>query len=97
MKQVNGIEFTADQIAELDALDKLPEDQIDTSDAPEVRDWSGAKRGLFYQGHSAMRIVQLDPDLAEWFDAHGKQQENLQKQVNRTLREYVDQQMRKVG
>jgi hypothetical protein len=27
----------------------LPDDAIDTTDAPEVLDWSGAKRGLFYR------------------------------------------------
>ena len=33
--------------AQLDALDKKPDSDIDFSDAPERLDWSGAKRGLF--------------------------------------------------
>ncbi len=33
--------------AELKVLAALPEGEIDLSDVPEVRDWSGAKRGLF--------------------------------------------------
>lgn len=37
------------QKAELSALEALPDDQIDTSDVPEVRDWSDAKRGLFHR------------------------------------------------
>lgn len=37
------------QKAELGALKALPDHQIDTSDVPEVRDWSDAKRGLFHQ------------------------------------------------
>jgi hypothetical protein len=41
--------LTAKQRAELAALDKLPDDRIDTRDIPEVRDWSGAKRGLFHR------------------------------------------------
>ena len=41
--------LTDKQKAELDALEGLPDDQIDTSDVPEVRDWSGAKRGLFFR------------------------------------------------
>ena len=36
----------AEQLAELRALAALPDDAIDTSDAPELLDWSGAKRGL---------------------------------------------------
>jgi hypothetical protein len=35
--------------AEIDVLAGLSEDKIDTEDLPEVRDWSGAKRGLFYR------------------------------------------------
>jgi hypothetical protein len=35
--------------AELKALASLPDEAIDTSDAPELSDWSGAKRGLFYR------------------------------------------------
>ena len=34
------------------ALDALPDDQIDTTDIPEVRDWSGAVRGLFHMSAS---------------------------------------------
>lgn len=36
--------------AELKALDNLPDSQIDTSDIPEVVDWTGAVRGRFYRG-----------------------------------------------
>ena len=32
----------------MDALASLPNDQIDTTDIPEIRDWSGAVRGLFH-------------------------------------------------
>ena len=39
--------LTDEQKAELSVLEALPDDQIDTSDIPEVRDWSDAKRGLF--------------------------------------------------
>ncbi len=29
------------------ALKALPDDQIDTTDAPEIPDWSDARRGVF--------------------------------------------------
>ena len=45
-------ELTQTQKDELAALDALPDDQIDTTDIPEVRDWSGAVRGLFHMSAS---------------------------------------------
>ena len=51
MKKVStkARELTDKQKAELSALEALPDDQIDTSDIPEVRDWSDARRGLFHR------------------------------------------------
>lgn len=34
---------------ELSRLAAMSDDEIDTSDIPEVRDWSGAERGRFYR------------------------------------------------
>ena len=43
------IELTPEQIAELEALAAMPDDEIDTSDIPEVINWSSYKvRGLFH-------------------------------------------------
>jgi uncharacterized protein (DUF4415 family) len=52
--------------AEIDVLAALPEDEIDTKDAPEVRDWSGAKRGLIKQ----QITLRLDANLGRycWMD-----------------------------
>ena len=49
MKKADSRSPTRTRKAELEALAALPEDEIDLSDIPEVRDWSGAKRGLFYR------------------------------------------------
>ena len=35
--------------ARIRALEALPEDQINTTDAPEILDWSDARRGVFYR------------------------------------------------
>jgi hypothetical protein len=43
----NG-DLTATQRLELALLANLPNEEIDTTDIPEVRDWTDAKRGLFY-------------------------------------------------
>lgn len=67
--------LTKQQIQQLEVLSQLPDDQIDTSDIPEVIDWSGAVRGKFYQGAGT---VLLDRDVA----AHFKDS----KSVNHALR-----------
>ena len=41
-------ELTREQLAEPERLAALPDGDIDMSDAPELGDWSGAKRGLLY-------------------------------------------------
>ena len=41
--------LTDEQWARLEALESLPEDQIDTSDIPENADWSKARRGMFHR------------------------------------------------
>lgn len=40
-------ELSPEQQREIAALAALPDDQIDTTDIPEVRDWSHGKRGVF--------------------------------------------------
>lgn len=45
----NITDLPTDVQAQIKALEALPDDQIDTSDAPEIPDWSDARRGLFYK------------------------------------------------
>ena len=49
MKKGASKQLRREQVAELKSLAALPDDAIDTSDAPELLDWSCAKRGLFYR------------------------------------------------
>ena len=49
-----------EQLAELEAL---PDSAIDTSDAPELLDWSGAKRGLFYRPVRQQLMLCLNADV----------------------------------
>ncbi|NCR42620.1 MAG: BrnA antitoxin family protein [Microcystis aeruginosa W13-11] len=77
--------------AEIDALAALPEDQINTDDIPEVSDWSGAKRGLFYRPIKQQITLRLDADLIDWFKNHHAPGEGYQTSINRALREYVAQ------
>ncbi len=65
------------------------DDAIDTSDAPELPDWSGAKRGLFYRPVKRQLTLRLDADVVAWFKSHTTSNEGYQTRINRALREYV--------
>lgn len=59
------------QLAEIEALKALPDEQIDTSDIPEIADWSKAVRGRFYRpdaGAAASRPIYLDPAVLEFLE-----------------------------
>lgn len=81
--------LTARQKAELAALAKLPEAQINTRDIPEVLDWSGARRGVFFRPVKKQLTLRIDADLIEWFKTHTPNGEGYQTRINSALREYV--------
>ena len=81
--------LTDDQKAELDALKELPDDQIDTTEVPEILDWSEAKRGAFYRPVKQQITLRLDADVVSWFKANAKDGRGYQTDINRTLREHV--------
>ena len=81
--------LTKKQKAELEALAALPDDEIDTSDIPEVLDWSDAKRGLFYRPVKQQLTLRLDRDVVAWFKRHAAGGRGYQTEINRALREYV--------
>lgn len=71
------IALTAEQLAEIEALKAMPDDQIDTSDIPEITDFTGFQRGLFYQrgtDHFSMKKFTEDIDSSiEKFIEHGEE------------------------
>jgi uncharacterized protein (DUF4415 family) len=89
MKKAGPKRPNARQSAELAALAALPDEAIDTSDAPEILDWSVAKRGLFYRPIKQQLTLRLDADVVAWFKRHAKADEGYQTRINRVLREYV--------
>ncbi|MGD1863261.1 MAG: BrnA antitoxin family protein [Phormidesmis sp.] len=76
---------------EVDALANLPDEQIQTDEIPEVRDWDNAKRGVFYQPSQQQVLISLDADLVACFEARCTQDESYQATINQALREYVAQ------
>jgi uncharacterized protein (DUF4415 family) len=89
MKKEASKRLTREQLAELKALASLPDDAIDTSDAPELPDWSGAKRSLFYRPVKQQLTLRLDADVVAWFKSHTAAGEGYQTRINSALREYV--------
>ena len=89
MKKETSKRLTPKQRSELKSLAALPDDAIDTSDASELLDWSGAKRGLFYRPVKQQLTLRLDADVVAWFKSHTTSNEGYQTRINRALREYV--------
>ncbi len=89
MKKAGSDRLTAKQQAEIDSLAALPEDQIDTRDIPEQRDWRGARRGALFRPAKQQVTLPIDADLIEWFRQHSGSGEGYQTRINRALREYV--------
>ena len=77
--------LTAKMIKELEALEALRDDQIDTGDIPEIVDWKPKYVGLFYRPAKKSVTIRLDADLLAWFKAQGP---GYQGRINRVLREY---------
>ena len=78
--------LTPRQKKELAALAALPDDQIDTSDIPELPPsaWKNAVRGRFYRPLKQAVSMRLDADVIAWLRKSGK---GYQTRANRILRE----------
>ena len=64
MRQEN-FRLTPEQEQELQSLAEMPDEEIDFSDIPETLDWSGAKRGMFYQATTANARAAAFTDTTE--------------------------------
>ncbi len=85
-----SVELTQRQKEDLARLRAMPDEEIDMSDAPEILDWSNAKRGTFYRPVKQQITLRLDADVVAWFREHaGKNGRGYQTAMNRALREHV--------
>jgi uncharacterized protein (DUF4415 family) len=73
----------------LERLAAAPEADIDTSDIPEVADWSGAVRGGLYRPRKEAITIRLDADVLDWFKGHVQGGRGYQSEINRALRQHV--------
>ena len=89
-------ELPSDVQAQIRALEALPDDQIDTTDAPEILDWSDARRGVFYRPVKRQITLRPDADIIAWFKAHARDGRGYQTDINGVLREHVQRTARSV-
>jgi uncharacterized protein (DUF4415 family) len=78
--------LTPRQKRELAAIAALPDEQIDTSDIPELPPsaWKNAVRGRFYRPIKQAVSLRLDADVVAWLKKPGK---GYQTRANYILRE----------
>jgi uncharacterized protein (DUF4415 family) len=74
------------QRAELAALAKRADSEIDIRDIPEIADWSKAEVGKFYRPRKQIVTIRLDADILAWFKARSRK---YQTAVNQVLRDHV--------
>jgi len=89
MKRVTSKTLTKQQKADLAALEALPDEGIDTSDIPEILNWSDAQRGLFYRPVKKQITLRLDADILAWFKKRVPDGRGYQTEINRALRQHV--------
>ena len=79
--------MSARERKELAALEKMADSAIDTSDIPEITDWSKAQVGRFYRPIKQPVTIRLDADVIAWFKETAPQ---YQTAVNKVLRDYME-------
>jgi uncharacterized protein (DUF4415 family) len=68
-------------------LESRSEDNIDYSDIPPLTDEFFARATLRIPADQAHNLIQLDPDIKQWFEAQGEQYKTL---INSVLRQYIE-------
>jgi uncharacterized protein (DUF4415 family) len=64
----------------------MSDEDIDTTDIPEILNWRGAARGRFYRPVKQVVTIRLDADVLAWFKSRERK---YQTAVNRALRDYM--------
>ena len=72
---------------ELAALARMPDDKIDLTDAPGVREWRGAVVGRFYRPIKKPVTIRVDADVLAWLKRQGR---GYQTRINKLLREAME-------
>jgi uncharacterized protein (DUF4415 family) len=80
------------QAREIRKLTTIKDQDIDLSDLPEVREWTGAVVGKFYRPIKKPLTIRLDADVLDWLKAQGR---GYQTRINNLLRTAMQNQTRR--
>lgn len=85
--------LSASQMAELEALQNIPNAEIDLSDIPELNDsfWKNAIQNPFYKPVKKSTTVRIDADVMQWLKSQGK---GYQTRMNKILRDAMLQDLK---
>ena len=73
-----------DSVSQVRALKRMKDSEIDTTDIPEIADWSEAVVGKFYRPIKKSVTIRLDADVVAWLKSEGT---GYQTRINRILRD----------
>jgi uncharacterized protein (DUF4415 family) len=76
------------QSKEIATLATMKDAEIDTSDIPEVKVWSGAAIGKFYRPIKERVTIRIDADVLAWLRSQGR---GYQTRINNLLRAAIRQ------
>lgn len=74
---------------EMRKLADMPDEDINTDDMPEVKNWDNAVVGKFYRPVKQQLTIRLDADVVAWLKQDGK---GYQTRANRILRDAMEHQ-----
>jgi len=97
---LNPPPLTAQQIAELKALDALSDEDIDFSDIPPLSDEffeKGIRNPHYLKALKEQLTIRLDADILDWFRRHAKNGKGYQTDINKALRAYIVAQEKKAA
>ena len=86
----NDGELTGDEQNLLEDLERMAEEDIDTTDIPEVLEVRNPRRGAYYQRQREITIL-LDEDIVEWLESLPTGQADLSSCVHNILRAHIAQ------
>ncbi len=75
------------QANEIRALKQMKERDIDTTDIPQILDWSKATIGKFYRPIKQPLTIRVDADVLAWLKGQGK---GYQTRINSILRNSME-------
>ncbi|TPK87388.1 BrnA antitoxin family protein [Mesorhizobium sp. B2-4-12] len=95
----NPSPLTEAQKAEIAALKARSQDDVDTSDTPELAEefWQNAARNPHFRPIKQQLTLRLDSDLVAWFKRRTPDGRGYQSAINKALRDYMMRQDRKTG